>query len=262
MMGKCQIGLAMYTVHQSAANDILGTFNRLAAMGYEAIEFYGALNQFDYDSTKEALNASGLSLAGWHVEWRDLQDDRFHDTVKALRAFSCGTAIVPCLGGKWRVAHGPDLENFDTWKRHIDWLNRTAAALGSEGLQAGYHNHEHEFQLVYEGRRVFDHLFENLDERIIMEFDSGNCIEGGGDPVQILEKYKDRTIYLHLKPYSYEKGFEVVLGGPGDANDWTRILAVPGVSFEMLLVESEATALPEMENARLCLDGLRRVLNS
>ncbi|MDO4332514.1 MAG: hypothetical protein Q4C58_07470 [Eubacteriales bacterium] len=113
----------------------------------------------------------------------------------------------------------------------------------------------------FNGRQsVFDLLYENLSPDIVMEFDSGNCIEGGEDPVRILQKYADRKILLHLKPYSYEGGFDVVLGDAADANDWHSILNGTEASFEWLLVESENRLLPEMENVRLCLENLKKLL--
>lgn len=91
-----------------------------------------------------------------------------------------------------------------------------------------------------------------------MEFDSGNCIEGGDDPLRVLRKYQGRPMILHMKPYSHTLGFETTLGAPEDANDWAAILA--NGCFEWMLVESECTTLPEEENARLCIQGLRSYL--
>lgn len=154
-------------------------------------------------AARRALQDSGLTMTGWHVEWRDLQEKRYGDTVRYLQQMGCSTAIIPCLGGKWQVAHGPS-------------------------------------------------------EEVVMEFDSGNCIEGGADPVEILSAYPKRDVILHLKPYSPEAGFDVVLGSDEDANEWNRILTCR--DYLWYLVESENTLLPEMENADLCLQALRKYL--
>ena len=39
-------------------------------------------------------------------------------------------------------------------------------------------------------------------------------------------------------------------------NNWQEILHEAGVKFPWLLVEGENQVLPEMENARLCMEGL------
>ena len=93
-----------------------------------------------------------------------------------------------------------------------------------------------------------------------MEFDSGNCIEGGDDPMRVLAKYRTRDKILHLKPYSQTAGFNVILGEAEDANDWKSILDPENAEYRWLLVESENEKLPEMENARLCMQGLKKFI--
>lgn len=257
---SARIGLGMYTVNQAVKEDLTGTLCELARTGCQGIEFYGEPSGFPEESVKNALQESGLQITGWHVEWSNLQQNTWADTVQYLQRVGCKTAIIPCLGGKWNVGHDISQESRDRWLYYIDWMNRMEKRLKAEGIRLGYHNHEHEFQLKYGGQNVFDLLYENLSPDIVMEFDSGNCIEGGEDPVRILQKYADRKILLHLKPYSYERGFDVVLGDAADANDWHSILNGTEASFEWLLVESENRLLPEMENARLCLENLKKLL--
>ena len=254
---KC--GLGMYTVHKSAAKNMYDTFCGLAQMGYRGIEYYGE-PEGNMDLLKSSLCDSGLALTGWHVEWRNLQKDRFAETVRYLQEAGCPAAVIPCLGGKWQVGHGPQQECGDIWLSYAQEINRICERLKAEGIRTGYHNHEHEFQLCYDGKKVFDLLFENLDADVIMEFDSGNCIEGGDDPVRVLGKYPARDKILHLKPYSEAEGFNVTLGGAEDANDWKAILNPENAEYLWLLVESENEVLPEMENARLCMRGLKNFI--
>lgn len=254
------VGLGMYTVHQAVKEDLAGCFCRVAQMGYQGIEFYGELSDFPAESVRAALAESKLEITGWHVEWANLQEELWGNTVEYLHRVGCKTAIIPCLGGKWNVGHSAKQECRDRWLYYIDWMNRMKDRLNAEGIRLGYHNHEHEFLLKYENQSVFDLLYENLAPDIVMEFDSGNCIEGGADPVRVLQKYADRKILLHLKPYSFARGFDIVLGEAADENDWPAILNVPDVSFEWLLVESENGAMPEMENAQRCLKNLKKYL--
>ena len=164
------------------------------------------------------------------------------------------------MGGKWNVGHDPSGECEDRWLYYTEWLNQVGEQLKGEGIRLAYHNHEHEFFLHYGGKTVYDIMYENLSPDIVMELDTGNCIEGGGDPLKVLEKYRDRQIILHLKPYSRQKGFDVVLGDESDDNDWNAILHQSRTQFEWLLVESENGKLPEMENAGRCIDNLQKYI--
>lgn len=257
LMEKC--GLAMYTIHQSAEKDLYAAFCQMGELGYRGIEFYGE-PVIDPDLLKTSLRDSGLVLTGWHVEWRNLQQDRFADTVQYLQTVGCPAAVIPCLGGKWQVAHGPEEECREIWLHYAQQINQICEKLKSEGIRTGYHNHEHEFMLKYDGKRVFDLLFDELSEKVIIEFDSGNCIEGGDDPIRVLRKYRDRDMFLHMKPYSHTAGFNTVLGAADDANDWKAILAPENKEYLWLLIESENEVLPEYTNAELCLEGLKKFI--
>ena len=63
-----------------------------------------------------------------------------------------------------------------------------------------------------------------------------------------------------MKPYSKTRGFDVTLGEAGDANDWKAILDPENAEYLWFLVESENEGLPEMENARLCMQGLKKFI--
>ena len=254
------IGLAMYTVHEHVAKDMHSTFQKLAEQGYRGIEFYGEQRDFDTAKVREALADSGLVFTGWHVEWANLQEDTYADTVRILHETGCPLAIIPCLGGKWEIGHGPKDENRDTWLRYFEKIEVIRRKLEIDGIRCGYHNHEHEFQLSYDGKLLFDFIFDNLSEKMIIEFDSGNCIEGGDDPLRVLRKYHDREMILHLKPYSKTNGFDTVLGDPDDANDWASILDPANKEYLWMLVESENAVLDEYENSRRCMEGLQRYL--
>lgn len=252
-------GIGMYTVHKSVQSSMYHTFLHLADMGYEGIEFYGEPD-FDLNLLHRSLEDSGLTLTGWHVEWRNLQEDKWRKTVDYLQKAGCPAAVIPCLGGRWEVAHGPQEECREIWLRYTEEINRICEKLKKEGIRTGYHNHEHEFLLSYDGKKVFDLLFDGLSADVILEFDSGNCIEGGDDPMRILKKYRDRDMFLHLKPYSHQKGFRTVLGEEDDANDWAAILDPEKKEYLWLLIESENAELPEMRNAQLCIRGLKKYI--
>lgn len=250
----------MYTVHECVGEDMEETLRRIACMGYRAVEFYGEPADFEADEVRNALLRNGLVLAGWHVEWHNFAEECLERTIQYLKAVECPVAVVPCLGGEWNVGHAKERECKEIWLDYINRLNQLQNRLAQEGIRLAYHNHAHEFQLQYDGQSVFDLLFENLSADIILELDTGNCIQCGGDPVKILQKNRNRDIILHLKPYSRDNGFHTVLGWAGDANDWQEILYKNDIDYKWLLIESENRSLTELENAELCIQGLNKQL--
>ena len=256
-MMKNRYGMAMYTVQRAVAEDMHAAFARLAGLGYESIEFYGDMT-FEPEKIRKAIADSGLRYVGWHVEWRDLQPETIEKTVAYLKACGCPVAIIPCLGSHWQIGHTEDQECREVWVEHLKDMIRIQQRLKKDDIRTGYHNHAHEFELSYDGKKLYDFLFDQLPEDFILEFDSGNCIEGGDDPLRVLTKYKDRDMILHMKPYSRTRGFDIMLGDEDDANDWPAYLD-PALRkpYLAMLVESENRQATEWENAAQCMEYLK-----
>lgn len=253
-------GVAMYTVHNNARKDLYKTMQMVREEGYEEIEFFGPMTTWTPAEIRHALEDSGLTFTGWHTEWADLQEKHFDETVEYLKKAGCPIAVIPCLGGQWNIGHTAEEECRETWLRHFETFETIHAKLKADGLETGYHNHSHEFELSYEGKSLFEFIFDTLPRDVIIEFDSGNCIEGGGDPMCVLEKYRDRDMILHLKPWSRTNGFDTWIGAPDDANDWARILDPRVKTYRHLLVESENAVLDEMVNLKRCMEGINRFI--
>lgn len=254
------IALGMYTVFQNAQRDFENTIHQVAQMGYQGIEMYGEPADFPASRVSGALRDEGLALVGWHIEWRHLQEAALEETVGFCKEAGLTCVIIPCLGGKWAVAHTPDQECEALWDAYLERMESIRARLAREGIRLGYHNHEHEFQIRYGGRTLFDKLYGALNEKVIMELDSGNAIEGGADPVRVLKQRKGRRVFLHCKPYSHTDAFDVAVGETGDANDWPAMVKAADDTCEWLIIESESSRLSEMENARVCIKGLKASL--
>ena len=259
-MSLKHVALGMYTVHKSSARDLTGTLCKLKEIGYEGIEFYGEPADFPPEQVCRALEASGLELTSWHIEWRNLQPDTIEDSIQYFRKVGLRRVIIPCLGGQWNVAHSAAEECEQVWLDYLPRIEQIRVRLKAEGIRLGYHNHEHEFALRYSGRTVFDLLYGNFNEDMIMEFDSGNCIEGGGDPVQVMKEYPARRKLIHLKPWGPETGFEVTLGDKGDVNDYPGLITAAGETCEWLIVESEDFREDELINAQKCFASLERLM--
>lgn len=259
-MKHAPIALGMYSVHKSVAKDLPGTLKALADMGYQGIEFYGEPSDFPSEQVSAALKTSKLQLVSWHIEWRNLQPETIEDSIAYFKRVGLTRVIIPCLGGQWNVAHNREQECEQVWRDYLPKIERIRARLAQEGIRLGYHNHEHEFQLVYSGQSVFELLYGSFSSDMIMEFDTGNAIEGGGDPAQLMRTHADRKKLLHLKPWSRQTGFDVTLGDPGDANDYAQTIRAADDSCEWLIVESEDFRSDELMNAGVCLEALKRIL--
>lgn len=256
-----KIGLGLYTVYQELIRDTQKTLNAAAAMGYTGVEFYGERN-YRPDILKELLIQNKLEICGWHTEWKLLKPDTIAETIQYHQTLGNCNIIIPALGGPWNIGHTEAEDCAEVWKRHCEEMNQIHKTLKKEGLRLGYHTHAHEFSTKYQDITAFDILCENADPEIYLELDTGNCIEGGGDPVVAMADACNRMKLIHCKPYSKIHHMESILG-EDDVNDWPSILNQCMLNqTDWLIVENEAEKMGDkLEVAQTCLNNLNNLLN-
>jgi sugar phosphate isomerase/epimerase len=91
-----------------------------------------------------------------------------------------------------------------------------------------------------------------------MQLDTGNCMQGGGDPVAILKKYPGRSLTIHLKEYS--KTNPKALIGQGDVK-WKEVFEVCETTggTQYYILEEESGAYQPLESAKLSIKGFKKV---
>ena len=248
-------GVQLWSVKDEAARDLPGTLRRLADMGYEGVEFFGA-STAPAPELKDMLSAVNLACCGWHVPFADLQDERIETTIAFQKALGNPYLIVPIL---------TNIETLAGWREHAAFFNRIAAQLAREHLRIGYHNHRFEFETM-EGKLPQDVFFTETDASVIMQLDIGHVAAGGADPVEVLERYPGRATTVHVKPFSraagqkdVKEGYRPLLGE--DDLPWAQILRVCRHTGGTLwqIVEYESDACPRLEGVERCLQALCRM---
>jgi sugar phosphate isomerase/epimerase len=246
------VGLELYSVRNDLRQDLLGTVTKVAKLGYVCVEFYSPYYEWTLDYAKQV---------------RKTLDDlgvRCYSTHNSLQSFSpegIGKAIDlnHALGTRYVVlAHPGNVKTIDDWKRVSETLNTANKKLASEGLHAGYHNHDLEWKLV-DGQKPIELIASNTDKSIMLQLDVGTCLETGNDPVAWVEKNPGRIRSMHLKEWSPEKGYRVLFG-EGVA-PWLKLLAAAEDKggIEYYLIEQEGSEYPEIETAERCLAAYKKL---
>ncbi|MBV8829822.1 MAG: sugar phosphate isomerase/epimerase [Acidobacteriaceae bacterium] len=239
---KIPVGLEMYTVRDEMKKDLTGTVEAVAKMGYDCVEFFAPYSDWSADQAKQI---------------RSLMDQlkiRCYSTHNSRQAFS-GEALDKAiqlnkiLGSKYIVMASPgQVKTLDDWKRLAETLNSGNKKMHGYGLQAGYHNHVNEWKEL-NGKRPMDVLADNTDETVMLQLDVGHCVAGGGDPVNWIDSHPGRTRSLHLKDWSPQKEFNVLIGQ--GTVPWKQLFtaAESKGKVEFYLIEQEGNELPELEAA-------------
>lgn len=243
------IGLELFSVRDELKKDLPGTVDAVAKMGYECVEFFASYYEWTPDYAKQV---------------RKQLDDlkiRCYSTHNGMDSFGSGMdraiELNKILGTKYIVLANPgNVTTIDGWKRVADSLDDANGRFASNGLHAGYHNHDVEWRPI-DGQMPMHILAENTDKSVMLQLDVGTCVEAGSDPVAWIESNPGRIRSLHLKDWSPKQGYRVLFG-QGVA-PWKRIFAAAETKggAEYYLIEQEGSDFPELETADRCLVAYR-----
>lgn len=242
---KIPVGLELYSVRDELKKDMPGTLQAVAKDGYSCVEFFSPYYEWtseEAQKVKKQLDGLGLRCYSTHNDKQAFSPDGLGKAIE----------LNKMLGAKYIVlAHPGEVTGLDGWKAVADLLNSADDKMKSEGLHAGYHNHDAEWKPV-DGQRPMDVLAANTHKEIMLQLDVGTCLEAGDDPVAWINKNPGRIRSLHLKEWSPDKGYQVLLG-EGVA-PWKKIFAAAEKNggVEYYLVEQEGSRYPELETAARC----------
>jgi sugar phosphate isomerase/epimerase len=190
------IGLQLFSVREKTEKDLIGTIRHLASYGYDSLQFAGFF-QTPKEQLKAVLEEEKMKVAGVHVGLHQLQGDKLEQTLRFNETIGNDLLICPVLPREMR-------ETADDYRKTAETLNQVGEVCQQAGFTFGYHNHNWEFE-QYDGKTGFDLLFENTDPELVkMELDCFWAKFAGYEPTNIMEKYKNRCISLHLKDMKFE----------------------------------------------------------
>lgn len=194
-----RVGVQLYSVREALRQDPFGTLERVAALGFHAVE--AANHHADTDdgvgfgvdakSLKNSLDQLGISIVGCHLS--PLRLDRL--PIVLDYHLELGNTQIGC-----------DIEFFpyddpDYILRRAEFINQVGALCRERGMRFYYHNHYQEFQRI-NGQTVYEVIMENTDpELVFVEMDTYWMARGGQDPIAMMRKYADRLILLHQKDF-------------------------------------------------------------
>ena len=245
------IGLELYSVRNELQKDLMGTVRGVAKMGYECVEFYAPYYEWTLDyaqQVRKELDALGIRCYSTHNSSRSFTAEGIGKAIELNQALGAHYIVL---------AHPGRVSDLDGWKRVADMLNKANATMLSHGLHAGYHNHDLEWKPV-DGQKPIELLAASTDKSIMLQLDTGPCLETGNDPVAWIKKNPGRIRAMHLKEWSPEKGYRLLIGE--GSQPWKKLFAAAESTggIEFYLIEQEGGE-SEMETVERCLAAYRRL---
>jgi sugar phosphate isomerase/epimerase len=201
-----RLGVQLYTVRELLKTRAEVTLQAIAAIGYKELE----VGRADLDRLVPTAKTHGLTAVSTHIEaplvtgnW-DAWASAAGSTPAADRSLAKALDTVRTHGVKYAVvSYLQPAERGTTaasYEKFADQLNRAGETARAAGVTLAYHNHGFEFVPLADGRRPIDVLVGRLDPALTkLELDVFWVSITGGDPAELLAKYKDHVALLHLK---------------------------------------------------------------
>jgi len=206
------LGVQLYTLRAAMERDVAATLARVAAIGYEEVEFAGYFGHAPSE-IRLFLADAGLRAPSAHVA-ADLLDEAWPATLEAAAVVGHDYVVVPSIPESMRTS-------LDGWRRTAERLTRAAAAAHEMGLRFAYHNHDLEFREM-EGRTPLDVFLETADADLVeIELDLFWVVHAGADPIAFMDRWPGRIPMVHVKDRTADGRMTEVGNG---VIDWGEIL--------------------------------------
>jgi sugar phosphate isomerase/epimerase len=248
------IGLQLYSIRDSMAEDIPATIAAVGEMGYKFVEAAnygdGKIYGMEPMEFKNLCESNGLQFLGAHCGQDVPSEEKWEETmawwdgcIAAHKAAGVKWIVQPWMGKT-------GYESLDGLKKYCEYFNEVGEKCNAAGIRFGYHNHDKEFSTVLDGKPVYDWMVELTDpEKVMFELDLYWIIKGGKQPVDYFEKYPGRFELWHIKD-------QAEVGASGNI-DFAAIFAEKekaGVKYGV--VEVEEYNFSSLESSKKSLEFL------
>ena len=198
------IALQLYSIRDLMQEDFTGTIKKVSEAGYTGVEFAGYYGM-EAGEVRKILDDSGLLTAGSHDPIELLKKDPERAIDYALE-----------IGNKYIIC--PYFPEFvqgdaDSFRRAAGLFDEIGEKCSENGLRFGYHNHHFEFRNLG-GQYGLDILLASTQPGLVFfELDTYWVQFAGLNPVEVIEKYKERCPLLHIKEMKdHEEKVNTIIG--------------------------------------------------
>lgn len=223
------LSVQLYSLRAEAEKDFTAVLKRLADIGYAGVEPAGFWDLSPAEF-KKIVTDLGMEVSSSHSPW--CNPDNLNEVIE-----------VAGILGIDKVACGYGLNEFkdlDSIKALADIVNPMQAKLAKNGITLFQHNHESEFFRLPDGRVAYE-AYIDYCPNIKFELDTyWSANFGKEDPYEMLKKFSDRAILLHIKDGDFNPERTMLAAGDGVMNFPHVLEAMNPDVTQWLVVELDA----------------------
>ena len=248
-MTRESIGVQLYTLREATKTDMVGTLQRVARMGYGAVEFAGWGHATPAE-VHRTLEAEGIIAIATHVPWERWEGDR-DAALAECREVGCEWAVLPSVPA-------PQLADVAAVRRLAARMEGFAAAARDAGLRFAFHNHAAELT-ASDGTTPWHILVHETSGDVAFEFDLYWAAYAGADPAALLRAAAGRVPLVHAKDIDLPSRVDAPLG-EGHLR-WSAILASARETGVRWYIVEQDTPSDPFRDVETALRNLRRLLD-
>jgi sugar phosphate isomerase/epimerase len=244
-----RIGLELYAVRKAMKENPEKTLAAIRAIGYTDVELLWSFKNFDRSpqQVKATLKAEGLTATSAHIAPETLLSE-WSESLRTAKLLGHQYLVMPSLPSETK-------RSLDAWKIWADRFNAAGEEARRAGIWLALHN-EPDHQRKVEGEFPLDVFLKRTEPKFVrFQLDVGNMLMGGGDPMDFLNRHKDRIGSFHLKNVVADRTKDTELGA-GTFDLRAFLAAVPELAKKPCFVEQEGAA-DELASAKTNLEYLR-----
>ena len=183
-----KLGVGTFILRERAQRELFVIFDQLHEIGYDGLELLGLFGRTPADIRKK-LDSLPMTAIGDHVSVFDFESNA-DMVIGSHREIGCKYLTLSCPSD---LANGSENEIESLIRR----VGHAARLCRNAGITPLYHNHG--FDMM--GERPFTARVMDAcaDDGLCLEPDVGWMTFAGCDPVDYLERYRDRCPVIHLK---------------------------------------------------------------
>ncbi len=243
-MNQVKFGIQLYSVRNQLNADFRGTLAKLAAMGFQGVEFafyYGEMKPEDLAMLVKELQ---LNVYGIYERFQNLCDSE-HIVYDYAAAMGC-SYLTGGLGAQLEKDYASCVEK----------AGKACSVASKHGLTICYHAHAQEFKKV-DGVCLLDRLLADIPE-MRLEPDTAWIHLGGQNVLEHMEKHAARIPLIHAKDVTADG--KITELGKGVIDFAAVLQFAQAHNIEWLIYEQDGEEdLDPVENALMSIDFLKSI---
>lgn len=257
------IGLQLYSLRESIAQDVIGTIEKVAQIGIKEVETYGYSPEgkfwgLEIKEFKKVLDDNGLVTPAGHYDFDPFLDingtkDDLKKSLDVANRLDQNYLVISHIAEKLRTS-------IEDYKRLANKINLAGEICKDAGLKLAYHNHAFEFT-DYNGSNGYEIFLKNTEKDLVdFEMDIYWIVRAGKNPVTFIKNYPGRFSLWHVKDMSKENPEMNTEIGSGsiDFEEIFKYQKEAGVKH--LIIEQENFEMPPIQSLSQSFNFLKNKL--